>query len=76
MRVVFVIIFYQFHLYVDNYLYYLGAFKFLNGEYIVPCRHMDTMPNIDFTLNSVVYTLTPQDYVMKIEAEGNNFVLK
>lgn len=49
----------------------IGAFKFLNGEYIVPCRHMDTMPNIDFTLNSVVYTLTPQDYVMKIEAEGS-----
>jgi len=48
----------------------IGAFKFANGEYVVPCRHMDTMPNIDFTLNGVVYSLTPDDYVMKIAAEG------
>merc|ERR1711970_394004 len=48
----------------------IGAFKFLNGEYIVPCRHMDTMPNIEFTLNGIVYTLTPEDYVMKVGAGG------
>ena len=36
----------------------------------MPCRHMDTMPDIQFTLNGIVYTLTPDDYVMKIEAEG------
>lgn len=47
-----------------------GAFQFANGEWIVPCRHMDTMPDIDFTLNGKVYTLTPEDYVMKIAAEG------
>jgi hypothetical protein len=49
---------------------FLGAFQFANGEWIVPCRHMDTMPDIDFTLNGKVYTLTPEDYVMKIAAEG------
>ncbi|CBY30450.1 unnamed protein product [Oikopleura dioica] len=48
----------------------IGAFQFANGEWIVPCRHMDTMPDIDFTLNGKVYTLTPEDYVMKIAAEG------
>jgi len=48
----------------------IGAFKFANGEYIVPCRHMDSMPNIDFTLNGIVYSLTPEDYVMKVGAEG------
>jgi len=48
----------------------IGAFKFANGEYIVPCRHMDTMPDIDFVLNGITYTLTPEDYVMQIEAEG------
>lgn len=28
------------------------------------------MPDIDFTLNGKVYTLTPEDYVMKLSAEG------
>lgn len=54
----------------DEINHAIGAFKFANGEYIVPCRHMDTMPNIDFTLNGVVYTLTPEDYVMKVGAGG------
>ena len=31
---------------------------------------MDTMPNIDFTLNGVTYTLEPKDYVMKVGAGG------
>ena len=31
---------------------------------------MDTMPNIDFTLNGVTYTLEPNDYVMKVGAGG------
>ena len=31
---------------------------------------MDTMPNIDFTLNGVVYTLEPEDYVMRVGAGG------
>lgn len=28
------------------------------------------MPNIDFTLNGVTYTLEPKDYVMKVGAGG------
>jgi len=54
----------------DEINHAIGAFKFANGEYIVPCRHMDTMPNIDFTLNGVTYTLEPNDYVMKVGAGG------
>jgi cathepsin D len=54
----------------DEINHAIGAFKFANGEYIVPCRHMDTMPNIDFTLNGVVYTLEPEDYVMRVGAGG------
>ena len=54
----------------DEINHAIGAFKFANGEYIVPCRHMDTMPNIDFTLNGVTYTLEPKDYVMKVGAGG------
>ena len=54
----------------DEINHAIGAFKFANGEYIVPCRHMDTMPNIDFTLNGVTYTLEPKDYVMKVGADG------
>ena len=30
---------------------------------------MDTMPNVEFTLNGIKYELAPSDYVMKI-AEG------
>ena len=35
---------------------------------------MDSMPNIDFTLNGIVYSLTPEDYVMKVGAEGQELV--
>jgi len=54
----------------DEINHAIGAFKFINGEYIVPCRHLDTMPNIDFTLNGITYTLEPNDYVMRVGAGG------
>jgi len=43
----------------------IGAIKFLEGEYIVECKKIPTMPNVDFTINGVTFTLTPDDYVLQ-----------
>ncbi|XP_078485978.1 cathepsin D isoform X2 [Ciona intestinalis] len=53
----------------------IGATKFLNGEYIVQCNKMATMPDITFSLSGVKYTLKPSDYVMKESAAGESICI-
>lgn len=47
----------------------IGAKPFLNGEYTVDCSKLATMPDIDITLAGKKFTLTPNDYVLKVETE-------
>ncbi|XP_078495231.1 cathepsin D-like [Ciona intestinalis] len=53
----------------------IGATKFLNGEYLVQCNKMPTMPDITFSLSGVKYTLKPSDYVMKESAAGESLCI-
>ncbi|KAK3251119.1 hypothetical protein CYMTET_39534 [Cymbomonas tetramitiformis] len=48
---------------------HIGAIPFLNGEYLVLCKLIPTMPNIEFVINGVTFTLEPKDYVLQIEGE-------
>ncbi|XP_018497450.1 lysosomal aspartic protease [Galendromus occidentalis] len=48
----------------------IGAAPFLNGEYLVNCNNLPTMPNITFTLGGKDFELTPNDYVMKMSQGG------
>lgn len=48
----------------------IGAAPFLNGEYMVNCNNLPTMPNITFTIGGKPFTLTPNDYVMKMSQGG------
>jgi hypothetical protein len=40
----------------------LGAKEFISGEYLVACDY--TLPNIDFVMNGISYSLSPEDYLI------------
>jgi len=41
----------------------LGAKEIIEGEYMLKCSY-DTLPNLDFTIDGNVYSLTPTDYLI------------
>jgi len=43
----------------------VGATPFLNGEYLIGCKKVDTAPDIDITLGGKQYTLTAKDYIIQ-----------
>jgi len=50
----------------------IGAIPFVQGEYLVICRNIPTMPNVNFVLDGTVYTLTPNDYVLQnVQSDGS-----
>jgi cathepsin D len=48
----------------------IGAIKVTDEEYLVECKKIPTMPNVDFKLNGVTFTLTPNDYVIQMTELG------
>ncbi|XP_038051185.1 cathepsin D-like [Patiria miniata] len=53
----------------------IGAAPLFEGEYLVDCSKIPTMPNVTFTLNGKTFTLTPQDYVLKESTAGETLCL-
>ncbi|XP_050498775.1 cathepsin D-like [Diabrotica virgifera virgifera] len=43
----------------------IGAFSFLNGEYIIDCSKIDQLPEISFVFGGKEFTLSGNDYVLK-----------
>jgi len=41
----------------------LGAKEIIEGEYMLKCNY-DTLPNLDFTIDGNVYSLSPTDYLI------------
>jgi cathepsin D len=39
----------------------------MNGEYMVDCNNLDSMPTIDFTIGGKKFPLTPSQYIMKVK---------
>lgn len=48
----------------------IGATPLAAGEYVVDCTKISTMPNVEMTINGESYTLTPEQYVLQITADG------
>ncbi|XP_076801075.1 cathepsin D-like [Clavelina lepadiformis] len=44
----------------------IGAIKFIQGEYLVICRKIPQMPDVTFVLDGKKYTLTAEQYVIKM----------
>jgi len=53
----------------------IGATPIMGGEYMVSCDRIPDMPNVEITLNKVKYTLTPNDYVLKVTQMGQTVCL-
>jgi phytepsin len=46
-----------------------------NGESIVDCSLVSSLPDVSFTINGVVYTLTPEQYILVQGVEGEALCL-
>ena len=46
-----------------------------NGEAVVDCNKLSSLPTIDFTLNGKVFSLTADQYILKVGAEGQEICL-
>lgn len=57
---------------VDEINKLIGAMPFANGEYLVDCDKIDSMPDITFTLAGKPFVLTAKDYVLVIAAGGQS----
>eukprot|EP01130_Rhizamoeba_saxonica_P001737 TRINITY_DN11592_c0_g1_i1.p1 TRINITY_DN11592_c0_g1~~TRINITY_DN11592_c0_g1_i1.p1 ORF type:complete len:454 (-),score=136.12 TRINITY_DN11592_c0_g1_i1:40-1401(-) len=45
------------------------------GESTVDCSTVKSLPNIDITLNGKVFTLTPEQYILKVDNAGQQMCL-
>eukprot|EP00055_Hartaetosiga_balthica_P008148 m.29334 g.29334 ORF g.29334 m.29334 type:complete len:381 (+) comp6142_c0_seq1:82-1224(+) len=48
----------------------IGATPIAEGEYMVDCSKIPSMPNVDIVLAGTKFTLTPQQYVLQVTAAG------
>ncbi|NXH39968.1 CATD protein, partial [Dicaeum eximium] len=53
----------------------IGAKPLIKGEYIIPCEKVPTLPNITVTLGGKAFVLTPQQYVIKMTAQGETICM-
>ncbi|CAH1176326.1 unnamed protein product [Phaedon cochleariae] len=44
----------------------IGGTEITEGEYAVDCDKISSMPNIDFVLGGKTFTLTPDEYILKV----------
>jgi cathepsin D len=50
----------------------IGATQIAPGEFSIDCSKIDSLPNVDIVIAGVTFTLTPQQYVLKISAGGES----
>ncbi|XP_069805175.1 cathepsin D-like isoform X3 [Dendropsophus ebraccatus] len=53
----------------------IGALPLFNGEYMIDCDKISSLPTISFILGGVQYNLTGDDYVLKISKMGKTICL-
>ncbi|XP_031756606.1 cathepsin D-like [Xenopus tropicalis] len=53
----------------------IGAVPLIQGQYMVQCDKVPTLPVISLTLGGQVYTLTGEQYIMKVSQRGSTICL-
>jgi len=48
----------------------IGATPLFNGEYLIDCGKIESLPQITFTIAGKTYALEGKDYVLKVSALG------
>jgi len=49
---------------------HIGALPFINGQFLIDCKKIDSMPTITFVLGGKPFTLTARQYALIIEDKG------
>ncbi|XP_042528504.1 cathepsin D [Dipodomys spectabilis] len=53
----------------------IGAVPLIQGEYIVPCEKVSSLPSVTLNLGGKDYTLTADDYILKVSQAGKSICL-
>jgi len=54
---------------------FIGAEPLMQGEYMIPCEKVATLPEITFVIAGKTYTLSGHDYVLNITTMGQSICL-
>ncbi|XP_039326336.1 cathepsin D [Saimiri boliviensis] len=53
----------------------IGAVPLIQGEYMIPCEKVSTLPTITLKLGGKDYKLSPEDYTLKVSQAGKTICL-
>uniref|UniRef100_A0A8D2G7L2 Cathepsin D n=1 Tax=Theropithecus gelada TaxID=9565 RepID=A0A8D2G7L2_THEGE len=53
----------------------IGAVPLIQGEYMIPCEKVSTLPTITLKLGGKGYKLSPEDYTLKVSQAGKTLCL-
>ncbi|XP_048216273.1 cathepsin D [Perognathus longimembris pacificus] len=53
----------------------IGAVPLIQGEYIVPCEKVSSLPSVTLKLGGRDYTLSADDYILKVSQAGKSICL-
>uniref|UniRef100_G3U1Z4 Cathepsin D n=1 Tax=Loxodonta africana TaxID=9785 RepID=G3U1Z4_LOXAF len=51
----------------------LGAIPLIQGEYMIPCEKVSSLPPVSLQLGGRSYTLSSEDYVLKVRTTGSGW---
>lgn len=54
---------------IDKIQILIGAKPLAQGEYLVDCSKMDSMPDVTFAISGREFSLSPQDYVLQLQGQ-------
>ncbi|KAI4530267.1 hypothetical protein MG293_020123 [Ovis ammon polii] len=53
----------------------IGAVPLIQGEYMIPCEKVSSLPQVTLKLGGKDYTLSPEDYTLKVSQAGTTVCL-
>ncbi|KAF4010036.1 hypothetical protein G4228_000986 [Cervus hanglu yarkandensis] len=53
----------------------IGAVPLMQGEYMIPCEKVSSLPQVTVKLGGKDYTLSPEDYTLKVSQAGTTVCL-
>ncbi|XP_044115893.1 cathepsin D [Neovison vison] len=53
----------------------IGAVPLIQGEYMIPCEKVSTLPEVTLTLGGKPYKLSSEDYTLKVSQGGKSICL-
>ncbi|KAI6192673.1 Necepsin II [Aphelenchoides fujianensis] len=54
---------------------YIGAEPLFHGEYMVQCDKVSSLPDVKFVIGGQTYTLTGEDYILKVGSMGKSICI-